>query len=177
MFSIEAGGQHLVQTAFFVYFVFHSFGKGHRLLAIKSNVVGAHDGTGAFLLSLPPKSFVGLFLRADCAGSGNYSLAGCGQSVCHVLGSRTASSRLNLTQAFIRWEDNRPLGRRALHLKRSGRGAVAGEQAASVLSLTFFLPLPGFACRVNWKLQTSEDRIGAASYGEKVSDSIWRHPT
>jgi len=73
--------------------------------------------------------------------------------------------RLNLTQAFNSLGTTiAPWVGGLFILSAAAVARWPGGAAASSLSLTFFLPLPWLACRVNWKLQTSEDRIGAASY-------------
>lgn len=185
VFNIKLAVSMLVQTAFFsAYFVFSIPGAkvidwiGYK----RAMVVGLLTmGAGAFLFVPAAKvpSF-GLFLTALIVlAAGITVLQVAANPYVTVLGKpETASSRLNLTQAF------NSLGTVVApwvgaHLILTGIAANASpvEQAASVIkpyvglgiALVVLAVLIGLAKLP--EIQSAEHHIG-----EKVNDSIWKHP-
>jgi FHS family L-fucose permease-like MFS transporter len=185
VFNLKLAVSMLVQTAFFsAYFVFSIPGArvidwlGYK----KAMVVGLLTmGAGAFLFVPAAKvpSF-GLFLTALIVlAAGITLLQVAANPYVTVLGKpETASSRLNLTQAF------NSLGTVVApwvgaHLILTGIAANASpvEQAASVIkpyvglgiALVVLAVLIGLA-------KLPEIRSAEHHIGEKVNDSIWKHP-
>jgi FHS family L-fucose permease-like MFS transporter len=185
VFNLKLAVSMLVQTAFFsAYFVFSIPGArvidwlGYK----KAMVLGLLTmGAGAFLFVPAAKvpSF-GLFLTALIVlAAGITLLQVAANPYVTVLGKpETASSRLNLTQAF------NSLGTVVApwvgaHLILTGIAANASpvEQAASVIkpyvglgiALVVLAVLIGLA-------KLPEIRSAEHHIGEKVNDSIWKHP-
>lgn len=185
VFNLKLAVSMLVQTAFFsAYFVFSIPGAkvidwvGYK----KAMVLGLLTmGVGAFLFVPAAKvpSF-GLFLTALIVlAAGITLLQVAANPYVTVLGRpETASSRLNLTQAFnslgtvvAPW-----LGVHFILAKVPANGSPL-EQAASVIkpyvglgiALVVLAVLIGLAKLP--EIQSAEHRIG-----EKINDSVWKHP-
>jgi len=147
VFNLKLAVSMLVQTAFFSsYFVFSiPSAKVIDWLAIKRQWGGAaHDGTGAFLFVPAAKvpSF-GLFLTALIVlAAGITLLQVAANPYVTVLGpARTASSRLNLTQAFNSLGTTIAPWVGGLFILSAAAVAAVGpvEQAASVIKPYVFL--------------------------------------
>jgi len=186
VFNLKLAVSMLVQTAFFSsYFVFSipSAKVIDWLGYQKAMVVGLLTmGTGAFLFVPAAKvpSF-GLFLTALIVlAAGITLLQVAANPYVTVLGpARTASSRLNLTQAFNSLGTTIAPWVGGLFILSAAAVAAVGpvEQAASVIKPYVFLAVALALLAVligSFKLP----KIESAQHhiGEKVSDSIWRHP-
>jgi FHS family L-fucose permease-like MFS transporter len=187
VFSLKLAVSMLVQTAFFSsYFVFSipSAKIIDWLGYQRAMVVGLVTmGAGAFLFVPAAKvpSF-GLFLTALIVlAAGITLLQVAANPYVTVLGpAKTASSRLNLTQAFNSLGTTIAPWIGGLFILTAA-GALATEdpsqQAASVIKPYVFLGVALVLLAVligSFKLprvESAQHRIG-----EKVSDSIWRHP-
>jgi FHS family L-fucose permease-like MFS transporter len=186
VFNLKLAVSMLVQTAFFSsYFVFSipSAKVIDWLGYQKAMVVGLLTmGTGAFLFVPAAKvpSF-GLFLTALIVlAAGITLLQVAANPYVTVLGpARTASSRLNLTQAFNSLGTTIAPWVGGLFILSAAAVAAADpvEQAASVIKPYVFLAVALALLAVligSFKLPTIES--AQHHIGEKVSDSIWRHP-
>jgi FHS family L-fucose permease-like MFS transporter len=185
VFNIKLAVSMLVQTAFFsAYFVFSIPGAkvidwvGYK----KAMVLGLLTmGAGAFLFVPAAKvpSF-GLFLTALIVlAAGITVLQVAANPYVTVLGNpETASSRLNLTQAFNSLGTViAPWVGAHLILKGMSANATSVQQAASVIkpyvglgvALVVLAVLIGLAKLP--EIQSAEHHIG-----EEVNDSVWNHP-
>jgi MFS transporter, FHS family, L-fucose permease len=186
VFSLNLSVSMLVQTAFFSsYFVFSipSAKVIDRLGYQKAMVVGLLTmGTGAFLFVPAAKvpSF-GLFLTALIVlAAGITLLQVAANPYVTVLGpARTASSRLNLTQAFNSLGTTIAPWVGGLFILSAAAVAASSpvQQAASIIKPYVFLAIALVLLAVLIgsfrlpKIESAQHQIG-----EKVSDSIWRHP-
>jgi FHS family L-fucose permease-like MFS transporter len=186
VFNLKLAVSMLVQTAFFsAYFVFSipSAKIIDWLGYQKAMVVGLITmGVGAFLFVPAAKvpSF-GLFLTAlIILAAGITLLQVAANPYVTVLGpARTASSRLNLTQAFNSLGTTVAPWIGGLFILSAAAVAASDpvEQAASVIKPYVFLGITLALLAVligSFRLPTVES--AQHHIGEKVSDSIWNHP-
>jgi MFS transporter, FHS family, L-fucose permease len=186
VFNLKLAVSMLVQTAFFsAYFVFSipSAKIVDWLGYQRAMVVGLLTmGAGALLFVPAAKvpSF-GLFLTALIVlAAGITLLQVAANPYVTVLGSpRTASSRLNLTQAFNSLGTTVAPWIGGLFILSAAAVAASdpAQQAASVIKPYVFLAVTLALLAVligSFKLPKIES--AERHVGEKVSDSIWRHP-
>ncbi len=186
VFNLKLAVSMLVQTAFFsAYFVFSlpSAKIIDWLGYQRAMVVGLLTmGIGAFLFVPAAKvpSF-GLFLAAlIILAAGITLLQVAANPYVTVLGpARTASSRLNLTQAFNSLGTTVAPWIGGLFILSAAAVAAVDpvQQAASVIKPYVFLGVTLALLAVligSFKLPTIES--AQHHIGEKVADSIWRHP-
>lgn len=186
VFGLNLSVSMLVQTAFFsAYFVF-SLPSARIIDWVgyqKAMVVGLLTmGVGAFLFVPAAKvpSF-GLFLTAlIILAAGITLLQVAANPYVTVLGAaRTASSRLNLTQAFNSLGTTIAPWIGGLFILSAAAVASSSpvEEAASVIKPYVFLGIALVLLAVligTFKLPTIES--AQHHIGEKVDDSIWKHP-
>jgi FHS family L-fucose permease-like MFS transporter len=187
VFHLKLAVSMLVQTAFFsAYFVFSIPSAkiidwmGYQ----KAMVAGLLTmGAGAFLFVPAARipSF-GLFLTALIVlAAGITILQVAANPYVTVLGKpETASSRLNLTQAFNSLGTTIAPWIGGLFILKSAAAAVAedpAQQAASVIKPYVGLGIVlAVLAVVIGSFKLPKITSAAHSLGEKVSDSIWRHP-